>query len=449
MADTFVLTDVRLVPMDGPPDGTGDAPLGHVRRGALRIGGDRIEALGDVAPRPGERTVDGGGRWALPGFVQGHVHCCQTLFRGLADGLPLLPWLEQRIWPFEHAHDEASTRASARLTIAALLRSGTTTVQTMESVRHTETCLEELLASPLTAIAGNCLMDRGDGVPAGMLTTAAEAMRITEALCDRYDGRGRLRYAVSPRFLLSCSEELLRSAAAFAAARGLAVHTHADEHPDEVAAVRRATGRDYLQALDDLGLLGARTRLAHCVHLSAGERELLRQRRASVLHCPSANLKLGSGIAPVADYLRERVPVALGADGAPCNNRLSALTELRQAALLQDLVAGPGAVSAARWLWQLTAGGAQALGVDDVGVLAPGRRADVLLFDLDDPELEPGGGVAQRIVYSADERHLRAVLCGGAFAVRDGALVAFDAAAVAAEARQERDRLLARAGFAR
>lgn len=449
---SWLWRDLWLVPMDGPPD----APLGHVRRGALRIRGEQIEALGDLLPEPGEVVVDGGGAVALPGFVQGHVHATQTLFRGLGDDLPLLPWLQQRIWPLEHAHDEASTRASAALTFAELLASGTTTVQTMESVRHAETTADAALAAGLTAIVGNCLMDLADGgVPPGLPTSAADAMRRTEALWRDWHGRaGRLFTAVSPRFLLSCSDGLSRDAAAFGAQTGLRIHTHAAEHPDEVAAVRARFGRDYIEVLHEQGLLGPRTSLAHCVHTTPRERDLLAATDTAVLHCPSANLKLGSGIAPIATYRQRGLRVALGADGAPCNNRLSMLTELRQAALLQNLAAGPGSWPADQALWTATRGGAIALGLDHhTGSLRPFLRADVVAFDLRDPRLgtalDPAEGIGNRLVYAASERHLRAVLCGGAFAVRDGELVAFDLRTLAADAQAALPGVLQRAGLAR
>lgn len=451
-APSFLLDDVVLVPMDGPPT----APLGCVRRGALRITGDRISEVGDLRPHAGERVVAGRGRIALPGFVQGHVHATQTLFRGLADDLPLLDWLRLRIWPLEHAHDAASTRASARLTFAELLRGGTTTVQTMESVRHTEVTCDEVLASGLTAIVGNCLMDLGDGgVPVGMPTSAAAAIATTDALRRAYHGRdGRLEIAVAPRFLLSCSDRLSADAAAYAAQHALRVHTHAGEHPGEVAAVRARFGRDYLEVLHAQGLLGARTGLAHCVHTTEAERALLVATGSAVLHCPSTNLKLGSGVAPITAYRALGLAVALGADGAPCNNRLSMTTELRQAALLQNVAAGPGAWPATAALWTATRGGAQALGLDDrVGSLQPGRRADVLLFALDDPfvpvRVDSPEALAGALVYAACERHLDAVLCGGTFVVEHGALCAYDPAQLRADAAAALPGVLQRAGLAR
>jgi len=443
--------DVWLVPMDGPPG----SPLGHVRRGALRVRGERIAALGDLAPAPGETVLDGQGGCLLPGFVQGHVHATQTLFRGLADDLPLLPWLQQRIWPLEHAHDAASTRASAALTFAELLAGGTTTVQTMESVRFAEQVCEQALAAGLVAIVGNCLMDLGgDEVPPGLPEAARPALARTEELWRTYHGReDRLFTAVAPRFLLSCSEDLARDAASFARQAGLRVHTHAGEHPAEVAAVRARFRRDYVEVLHEQGLLGPRSSLAHCVHTSPRERELLAATDTAVLHCPSANLKLGSGIAPVQAYRQAGLRVALGADGAPCNNRLSLLTELRQAALLQDLAAGPGVWPAAAALWTATRGGALALGLDHlVGSLQPGKRADLVLFDLEAPQL--GGPlappqIAGRIVHAATESDLRAVVCGGRVVAERGEYLGADRAERTAAIASALPPLLQRAGLGR
>jgi 5-methylthioadenosine/S-adenosylhomocysteine deaminase len=304
----------------------------------------------------------------------------------------------------------------------------------------------------LTAIVGNCLMDLdGPDVPAGMSMPAAATMRTCEELLRAFHGRdARVSYAVSPRFVLSCSDELARDAAAFAVQHDLRVHTHASEHPSEVAAVRARFGADYVEVLHDQGLLGPRTALAHCVHTSERERELLVATDTAVLHCPSANLKLGSGLAPIQHYRELGLRIALGADGAPCNNRLSALTELRTAALLQAATAGPGAFTASAALWTATRGGAIALGLDgEVGSLRPGLRADLCLFDLDDPSLAPGGPVQSRLVYAADERQLTDVLLGGRFVVRDGELCVRDHRAVAATAAARLAEVLQRAGLAR
>ena len=333
---------------------------------------------------------------------------------------------------------------------STLYRGGTTCVQAIESVRHSEQAFEAAQAAGIAARIGNCLMDEGaDGLPAGFAASPAESMRISDELRAHYDGLGRLRYAVSPRFVLSVSEELARDAAAFAEQHGLRVHTHASEHADEVGAVRARFGRAYLRVLADQGLLGPRTGLAHCVHLGDDELRLLVDSGAAVLHCPSANLKLGSGIAPITGFRALGVPLALGADGAACNNRLSALVELRQAALLQALVAGPGAWPAAQALWSATRGGALAIGEDDVGALAAGLRADFSVFDLRDPRLGCGDDPIGKLVWAATEAELRSVVVDGVVRVADGQLRDLDLAELTDRARSELGNLLARAGLAR
>lgn len=443
--------DLLVVPMDGPAS----APLGDARRCDLRIAGDRLEAIGALTPRPGERVCEGRGRLAVPGFVQGHVHCCQTLFRGLGDDLPLLAWLRTRIWPLEAAHDAASVRASAALSFAELLRGGTTSVQAIETVRHTEETFALADGLGMTAIVGNCLMDLGgDGVPPGLPSTRRDALAISEELCDAWHGRGRLAYAVTPRFLLSCSDGLARDAAAFARGRGLRVHTHASEHADELAAVFARFRAGYLETLHAQGLLGERTSLAHCVHVDGDELERLVASGAAVLHCPSANQKLGSGIAPIARFAARGVRIALGADGAPCNNRLRALTELRAAALLAALSAGPGVWRAEHALAAITCGAADALGLDDVGRLVPGKRADLVILDLGDPLLgaaaaDDAATAISRLVWAADDDAIDTVLLGGREVLRGGELLEFDRARLLAEAHSALTRVLARAGLAR
>jgi 5-methylthioadenosine/S-adenosylhomocysteine deaminase len=446
-----LVTDVMVVPMDGPPND----PLGDVRRGSIRIHGGRIAAIGALEPEPGETAVAGDGMVALPGFVQGHLHYCQTLFRGLADDLPLMDWLQRRIWPLEAAHDDASTRASARLSVAELLLGGTTTTQVMESVRHAEQSCAVAAASGMTTVIGNCLMDLADPhAPAGLSTTTDEALELVASLHQQFHGmHGRIHYAVSPRFILSCTDELARAAAEYANAHGLAVHTHACEHPDEIALVRARTGRDYILALHDQGLLSERTSLAHCVHTTHAERDALVATGTAILHCPTTNLKLGSGLAPIAEYRSLGLRVGLGADGAACNNRLSMLTELRQAALLQATIAGPGTWPAATALHAATAGGAAALGLaDEVGSLTPGKRADLVLFDLSPGRgagLGPGGDLVSRLVFTAETANVRHVMVGGEWCVRDGALTSMDAAAIADDADRQLTSLLSRAGLAR
>ena len=406
---SLLLQGLHLVPMAGDPP---------VIEGSLRIRDGLIQELGDLAPLEGEEVRRFDGLYAFPGFVQTHVHLCQTLFRGLAEDRPLLPWLREKIWPMEATHTPETLRESTRLSLRELLGGGCTTFQSMESVWHTSAVFEELSNHPVRAILGNALMDDKTvpGLPPGFARDTQDSLDETDRLIEAYHGHDdRLFFAYNPRFVLSCTEDLLREVARRAQAKGLRVHTHAAEHPGETQAILERYGKKNLALLDDLGLLGPHTTLAHCVQMDEQERAILEQSGASVAHCPSTNLKLGSGIAPIHDLRSRGIPVGLGADGAPCNNRLDPLTECRQAALLAQYQAGPGKLRAEDAVRMLTIDGARALGLDTVcGSLEPGKSADLVLLDLDAPELGRGDPFT-RLVYSASRHHIRQVLFRGEF----------------------------------
>jgi cytosine/adenosine deaminase-related metal-dependent hydrolase len=271
----------------------------------------------------------------------------------------------------------------------------------------------------------------------------------SDALARRWSGAagGRLDYAYAPRFVLSCTEELLREVGARVAA-GARVHPHASEQAAEIDLVRRARGADNIVYLDGLGLGGPAATLAHCVHPTAAERALLAARGTNVVHCPSSNLKLASGVAPIPELLAAGVHVALGADGAPCNNNLDAFLELRLAALVHKPRVGAAGMTALQALELATVGGARALGWQDrIGSLEPGKRADLIVVDLRTPHAAPAGEPISSLVYAAQSRDVREVLVDGRLLVRGGrltALTGLDAEEVAATARAEAARVAGR-----
>src|SRR6185295_7506167 len=215
--------------------------------GDVLIEGSRIVELGeslDATADYATQVIDARGRVLMPGFVQTHIHLCQTLFRGSADDLSLIDWLTKRIWPMEAAHTAESLYASARLGIAELIRGGTTCALTMETVRHTEAVFRAVEESGFRATVGKCMMDAGEGVPAGLREETDASIAESLELLERWHGRadGRIRYCFAPRFAVSCTRELLERVALAARARGVLVHTHASENRDEIAMVERATG---------------------------------------------------------------------------------------------------------------------------------------------------------------------------------------------------------------
>ncbi|HEX5854077.1 MAG TPA: amidohydrolase family protein, partial [Thermoanaerobaculia bacterium] len=348
-----------------------------------------------AAGRPLER-LDARGLWLLPGFVQTHIHLCQTLLRNGPDDLPLLPWLKTHVWPGEAAHDEATLEISARLGLAELLAGGTTAILDMGTVRHTDAVFRAAEASGMRVTSGNALMDDVATNPQELRAGTEESLAEAERLAKAWHGAagGRLRVAYCPRFAVSCTDRLLRGVAARAKSNGFLVHTHAAENVDEVALVMQRTGRRNVAYLDDTGISGSHVVLAHVIHTDAEERALLAARGTAVAHCPSSNLKLASGICPVPEYRAQGIRVTLGADGAPCNDRLDAFTEMRLAALLPKVRLGPGALSAWDVVRMATREGASALSLP-TGTLETGRRADLLLLD-------PGSGFAEPTTWRDD-----------------------------------------------
>lgn len=320
-------------------------PSRTVARLDVHVGEDgRIRRVaGPGALPPAEREIDATGRVVVPGLVQAHVHLCQTLFRGLCEDRPLLRWLRERTWPLEAAHDHETMRAAARLGIAELLLGGTTAILDMGTVGHTDALFEAAAGMGIRYTGGKAMMDRGDGVPRGLLEETGASLAESDRLAARWHGQegGRLRYAYCPRFALTCSRELMRAVADRAATDGFVAHTHASEQRDEAEAVRSAFGASNIRLLVELGLGGPRACLAHCVWPEPGEAALLAASGGSVVHCPSCNMKLGSGIAPIADYVAAKVGVALGADGAASNNRLDGWEELRLPACWPNSAGAP------------------------------------------------------------------------------------------------------------
>jgi 5-methylthioadenosine/S-adenosylhomocysteine deaminase len=424
----------------------------EVIHGDVSIRDGRIAAVGAVDPGwRHDRVVDVGGAFVLPGFVQTHVHLCQTLFRGRADDLPLLAWLRDRVWPLEAAHDARSLAAAARLAAAELLLGGTTTVLTMETVHDTDAVFEALAPLGLRAVVGKCLMDAAEGAPARLHEPAARGLDEADALARRWRGAagGRLDAAIAPRFAVSCSRGLLEGAAGLAAERGLLVHTHASEQREEVALVQARTGHRNVQYLAEVGLTTPALCLAHCVWVDDAEMDRLAADDVKVLHCPGSNLKLGSGLAPVVELRERGVSVSLGADGGACNNRLDMFAEMRLAATLQAVRRGPGALTARDALWMATREGARALGLGDrIGQIAPGFRADLIVIRRDRrPHLAPDADPFSAIVYAAGPADVAATLVDGDVLVEDGALTRLDPDAVAAAASDAARALVARSGI--
>jgi 5-methylthioadenosine/S-adenosylhomocysteine deaminase len=419
--------------------------------GAVTVSDGRIVSVGPESPGPHDRVIDARGAYLLPGFVQTHVHLCQTLFRSYADDMPLLDWLRRRIWPMEAAHSPSTLRAATRLAASELLLTGTTTALTMETVHDTDVVFDTLAQIGLRATVGKCMMDSDDQVPSRLQEQTRASIDESLALRTRWDGaaNGRLRAAFAPRFAVSCSRELLEAVATLSADHRVIIHTHASESRDEVDVVRRLSGGltniEYLAAT---GLASPHLCAAHCVWVNDDEQALMAERGVKVMHCPGSNLKLGSGIAPVVAMRRRGISVSLGADGAACNNRLDMFEEMRLAATLQAIREQPGALTAKDVVWMATREGARALGLDEeIGSIEVGKRADLILVRHDQLQVAPDTDPWSTLVYAARGTDVRMTMVDGEVLVSDGTLTRLDAAAVSAEARQAAQEVAVRAGL--
>lgn len=415
---------------------------------SIRNGG--IDAVGGTSTAPHDTIIDAEGSLVLPGFIQTHIHLCQTLFRGFADDLPLMEWLKQRIWPMESSHTPASLRASTRLAAAELIRSGTTSILTMETVHETDVVLEALAETGLRACVGKCMMDSGGEVPPRLQESTRASIDESLGLHKRWNGAagGRLRTAFAPRFAVSCTRGLLEEVAALSTEHDAIVHTHAAESRAELDIVRRLSGTTNVRYLAETGLASPRLCTAHCVWLDDGEQALLAERGVKVLHCPGSNLKLGSGIAPIVELRARGVSVSLGSDGAACNNRLDMFQEMRLAATLQAIRHAPGTLTARDAVWMATREGARALQLSDaIGSVEVGKRADLIVLGRTRAHAAPRPDPYSLVAYASTADDVRATVVEGEVLMKEGRLQHLDVEEITSTAREEARRLAGRVGL--
>lgn len=418
--------------------------------GDLLIENDRIAAIGENIERQGvDRVIDGSGRTVIPGFVQTHIHLCQALFRGQADDLELLDWLKKKIWPLEAAHDEESIYYSAMLGIGELIQSGTTSIVDMETVHHTDAAFQALAESGIRALSGKVMMDMGDDVPERLKEHTGTSLEQSVDLLEKwhnYDD-GRIQYAFCPRFVVSCTEELLVEVRDLSAKYNVKVHTHASENRGEIELVEQQRGMRNVVYLDHIGLANPNLILAHCVWLNDAEKDIIKKRGVKVSHCPGSNLKLASGIADIPGMLEREAFVSLGADGAPCNNNLDMFNEMRLAAVIHKPAYGPKAMPARDVFRMATIGGAEVMGLEDeIGSLEVGKKADLAILNLNDFHVYPSFGVdpISRIVYAATRADVETTIIDGNIVMENRILKTVDKETVLREANQSIKRLLAR-----
>jgi 5-methylthioadenosine/S-adenosylhomocysteine deaminase len=411
----FLLHPRWIVPVDPP----GQVLERHVV--AVRDG--RIEALlpmAEALPRFGSYPVlDLPDHVLIPGLVNAHTHAAMSLMRGLADDLPLMRWLEDHIWPAEGRHVSAAmVRDGTLLACAEMLRGGITCFNDMYF--FPEASLEAARGAGMRVALGIIVVE----FPSAYASDAADYLRKGLALRDREGEDPLVSFCLAPHAPYTVSDASFRQVAKLAAELDLPVHVHLAETEDENRRSLAEHGMRPVERLRRLGLLGPGLIAVHAVHLDKQEIDLLGSHAASVAHCPSSNLKLASGFAPVEALRQAGANLCLGTDGAASNNRLDLLQEMRTAALLAKAVAGDAqALPAHAALHAATLGGARALGIEALaGSIAPGKAADVVAVALRGPELAPCYDPASHLVYAAGREHVTHVWVNGEARVIDGRL---------------------------
>ena len=421
-----------------------------IRRADLLIEDDRIAEIGGEY-HDGE-LIDCRDKLILPGLVQAHVHLCQALFRGLAEETDLLSWLSEKIWPLEAAHSRESLATSSRLGLLEMIRSGTTTICDMGSLAYPEAIAEVVKETGVRAVVSKLLMDTQEGAPGTLLEPAREGMAAAQELHDQFHGKenGRIRVAVAPRFVLSCSRELLEQVARFSEEREALVHTHLNESQREVESTEKMLGQPTVAYFDSLGLLNPRFVAAHGVWLNDKERLLLAERGANIVHCPTTNLKLASGICDTRALMDAGVTVGLGSDGLPCNNRADGFSEMRTAGLVSRYLRGPESLSSKEIVRMATIGGARALGLErEIGSLEPGKKADLTVLRSEGAEgvLLPHSDPYDALVYQFSSSQVVHVFVDGKPILKDARYTTLNEEEIIHAAQTERPDLIRRANL--
>ncbi|MCC7258997.1 MAG: TRZ/ATZ family hydrolase [Gammaproteobacteria bacterium] len=431
--DTRQPADLLIAPRWLVPVEPAGAVLEHhavvVTAGRISAVLPRAEALRRFDARI---VIERPGHVLLPGLVNAHGHAAMTLLRGLADDLPLGDWLGRHVWPAENRWGGPEfVRDGTRLALLEMLGAGITCFSDMYYFPDVVAGLA--VEHQVRAVIGMIVIEQ----PTPWATTTGEYFTKGLVVHDQYRGHPLVSTAFAPHAPYTVSDATLQRLRMLADELDVPVHMHVHETRAEVTEAEQRHGERPLARLDRLGLLSASFAAVHMTALDTADIDLVSERRASVVHCPSSNLKLASGLCPVAALAARGVNLALGTDGAASNNRLDLLGEMRLAALLAKAVSGDArALPAAEALAMATLGGARALGLaEDIGSIVPGKQADFTCIDLDGPATEPVHDVVSQLVYTAPREQVTDVWIAGRPVLADGRHTTIDATEVLARAR--------------
>jgi 5-methylthioadenosine/S-adenosylhomocysteine deaminase len=408
----ILIRDVMIVTLD---------PLNEViRKGYVLVKGDEISQVttGDFGGSlEGIRVIDGKGYCVMPGLVNCHTHMAMTLLRGYGEGLPLMRWLNEKVWPMEAKFGEEHIAAGSRLAMVEMLRSGTTTFSDMYFFQDAvERCSQEY---GMRAVLGYPIM--GDAWESLLNSYLGSIERINS-------GRSSMSKAMlAPHSPYTCSADALKSIAAAAKDTGCGIHIHVSETEDEQRIVRDSYGKTPSEVLLEAGVFDVKTMAAHCVYLSDSDMKILKSRNVSPVHNPVSNMKLASGAARVADMLGKGIGVCLGTDGASSNNCLNMFGEMKAGAVLQKLTCRDTTVLSGRTMLEIAApNGAAALGFEKLGRIKPGYLADLIMVNLNKPSMAPVHDIHSNLVFSANGSEVEYVIINGRLIMDKGEFTEID-----------------------
>lgn len=357
-----------------------------------------------------KKTIDAAGKVIMPGLINTHTHAAMTLFRGLADDLPLDEWLENYIWPAEAKYMNAQTvRLGTLLAITEMIHSGITTFNDMYFFE--DEVAQVVQESGIRAVLGEAILD----FPTPNSKTPEEGLKYTAWLIEKWKNNPLITISVAPHSTYTCSSEVLKETGKIADQYGTRLHIHLSETQKEVKEIKEKYRLTPVQYLDSLGVLGNNTVAAHCVYLTEKDIQVLSKNNAGVAHNPTSNMKLASGVAPVPEILAAGITTGLGTDGAASNNTLDIFKEMDAASKLQKVVRlDPTVMKAEAVLRMATIGGARVLGLDDeIGSIEAAKRADIIIIDFNIPHLTPVYNIYSHLVYAAKSTDVESVIIEG------------------------------------
>lgn len=397
-------------------------PSGRAEKSSVYVSGERIVSVGE-APEgsKADRVIDGKDRLLMPGLVNSHTHVYMTMFRSCADDIPFSDWLFRRIMPLEDQMTPDDCYWATLLGYTEMLSTGTTA--SLDMYVFTETAVRAAEEAKVRAVLCR-------GLSGGADDEAGGKRRLDEAQKEISAYRGKnplISFMLGPHAPYTCDEGYLKETAELAASLDLPMTIHVSESKNEIETVRGKYACTPVEFLDRAGVLTDRTVAAHCVFLTDGDIDILVRRGVNAAINPVSNLKLGNGVAPVVKMQKRGVKLCLGTDGAASNNALNMFRDMGCLCLLHKGLSGDAAaVGAADALKMATVGGARALGLEDVGEIKPGMKADLTVVDLDRPWLRPFNDPASSLIYSATGSEVESVMVNGKFLLDKGELTTID-----------------------